>query len=222
MQPKKTQAKQQEPDLLKAPSYSGNIESIRITKKGLTDDYKPYMPEELTASAKKALNYSLTMIMGHVADFHTLVLYILSKKYGHSIEEMIDCVMDHPDAKNLTKHPILRDLWCNFTENDIPEDLQRHPDGLHVDEPPAPYYFSEAAKKAADAVTANAATEEETAETTAKKAVREYDSEAAKKDKKAVTATQAVKKTKFVKLTSKQKDKPKSKIGDIFASSDEE
>ncbi len=132
-----------EQDLLEAPEYSRNIESIRITKKGLVENYKPYAPEELTASDRKALNHSLTMIMGHVADFHTLVLYILSKKYGHSIEEMLEAIMEHPETKNLTRHPILRDVWCDFTEEDIPKELQTHTNGLHIDKPPAPYYCRE-------------------------------------------------------------------------------
>ena len=134
-------------DLLEAPEYSGNIESVRITKKGVVEQYKPYAPEELNLSARKALNHSITMLMGHVADFHTLVLYILSKKYGHSIEEMLDAVMEHPETKNLTRHPILRDVWCDFTEKDIPKELQTHANGLHIDEPPAPYYYRDAELK---------------------------------------------------------------------------
>jgi hypothetical protein len=183
-------------DLLESPEYSGNIKSVRVTKKGITDGYMPYMPEELSASARKALNHSLTMIMGHVADFHTLVLYILSKKYGHSIEEMLDAVMEHPETKNLTRHPILRDVWCNFTEEDIPKELQTHPNGLNIDEPPAPYYFRETELKSKVVETNNTQT--------------------------ADISKMKTKKTAPTKISSKTKDshKTKNKIDEIFSDSD--
>jgi hypothetical protein len=179
-------------DLLEAPAYSGSIESVRITKKGKLNEYKPYAPEELTASAKKAFSHSLTMIMGHVADFHTVVLHILSKKYGHSVEEMLEAVMEHPDAKNLTRHPILRDLCPDFVEEDIPKELQTHPNGLYVDEPPAPYHYREAAS----------------CQMTAAKDSKKSDSQAA--NKKAVKN----------KKSDSQKKTTKSKLEEIFSDSD--
>ena len=155
------------------------------------------------------------MIMGHVADFHTLVLYILSKKYGHSIEEMLDAVMEHPEAKNLTRHPILRDVHCDLTEKDIPEELQTHPNGLHIDEPPAPYHFRETELKSdipsGEAVAVDSKQKKKAAKKT-KKLSEVSSSQPAKKAVKSA-AVKTSNKTAGTKTA-------KSKIDDIFSDSD--
>jgi hypothetical protein len=136
------------------------IESIRISKKGAPPQYIPFTPKELSVSAKKAFQTSLTMLMGHIADFHMVALTTLSKKYGHSIDEMVQTVMESPECKSITLHPVLRDLSTDLSETDIPKELQKHPEGNYIDKTETPFYYEvveeneEAVAAAAVAITA--------------------------------------------------------------------
>ena len=118
------------------------IESIRITKKGAPPKYVPFTPKELSVSAKKAFQNSLTMIMAHVADFHMVALTTISKKYGHSIDEMVETIMESSECKSIIQHPVLRDLDSELTAENIPTELQQHPDGIYTDKTETPFYYT--------------------------------------------------------------------------------
>jgi hypothetical protein len=100
------------------------IESVRISKKGAPPAYIPFTPKELTTSAKKAFKTSLTMLMAHVADFHMVALTTLSKKYGHSVDEMVQTIMESPECNSIVQHPVLRDLETELSPESIPKELQ--------------------------------------------------------------------------------------------------
>lgn len=61
-------------------------------------------------SADAAYKASLELIFAHVADIHMTILSILSKEYGHSVEEMLATVTNHPDWKSIYLHPVLKSL----------------------------------------------------------------------------------------------------------------
>jgi hypothetical protein len=183
------------------------IESIRISKKGAPPQYIPFTPKELSLSAKKAFQTSLTMLMGHIADFHMVALTTLSKKYGHSIDEMVQTVMESPECKSITLHPVLRDLSSNISETDIPKELQKHPEGNFIDKTQTPFYYEvmdeddEAVAAAAVAITA--------------KSESPKSSKSKPESKKAVTATATT-----TKSTAKKAVK-KSIVDAAFESSDD-
>lgn len=61
-------------------------------------------------SADAAYKASLELIFAHVADIHMTILSILSKEYGHSVEEMLSTVTNHPEWKSIYLHPVLKSL----------------------------------------------------------------------------------------------------------------
>lgn len=61
-------------------------------------------------SADAAYKASLELIFAHVADIHMTILSILSKEYGHSVEEMLTTVTNHSDWKSIYLHPVLKSL----------------------------------------------------------------------------------------------------------------
>jgi hypothetical protein len=181
------------------------IESIRISKKGAPPQYIPFTPKELSLSAKKAFQTSLTMLMGHIADFHMVALTTLSKKYGHSIDEMVQTVMESPECKSITLHPVLRDLSSNISETDIPKELQKHPQGNYIDKTQTPFYY-EVVEEDDEDITAVAVTA---------KSESPKSSKSKSESKKAVTATATT-----TKSTAKKAVK-KSIVDAAFESSDD-
>ncbi len=69
-----------------------------------------YHAKTLDKSADACYKASLELIFAHVADIHMIILKVLSAKYGHSVEEMLDTVMTSPEWKNIYLHPALKTL----------------------------------------------------------------------------------------------------------------
>jgi hypothetical protein len=45
-----------------------------------------------------------------MADFQIMLLEVISEKYGHSIDEMLEVIVTHPRYKNLVVDPLLTEL----------------------------------------------------------------------------------------------------------------
>ena len=69
-------------------------------------DYEP----GTIRSAKSAYTASMHVLFSHVADFHELVVRIISQKYGIPEEEILRVVMEHPDYSAMRVHPVIQSL----------------------------------------------------------------------------------------------------------------
>jgi len=69
-------------------------------------DYEP----GVIRSAKSAYTASMHVLFSHVADFHELVVRIISQKYGIPEEEILKVVMEHPDYSAMRVHPVIQSL----------------------------------------------------------------------------------------------------------------
>lgn len=81
-----------------------------------------YHAKTMETSADACYKASLELIFAHVADIHMIILKVLSTKYGHSIEEMLETVTQSPEWKNIYLHPVLKTLvyFENLTTPDEP------------------------------------------------------------------------------------------------------
>jgi hypothetical protein len=70
------------------------------------DDYTP----GAINSAKSAYTASLHIIFAHVADFHRLVVRIISEKYKIPEEEILRVVQEHPDYSAMQVSPVIQSL----------------------------------------------------------------------------------------------------------------
>jgi len=57
-----------------------------------------------------ALRVLLQTSLSHMADFQVMLLEVISEKYGHSIDEMLEVIVAHPRYKNLVVDPLLTEL----------------------------------------------------------------------------------------------------------------
>ena len=87
-----------------------------------------YHAKTMETSADACYKASLELIFAHVADIHMIILKVLSAKYGHSIEEMLNTVTQSPEWKNIYLHPVLKTLvyFENLTTPDEPEKATTH------------------------------------------------------------------------------------------------
>jgi hypothetical protein len=58
----------------------------------------------------QALKVLLQTTLQHMADFQIMMLSIVSEKYGHSIEELIQVVQEDPRFTSMTVDPLLHSL----------------------------------------------------------------------------------------------------------------
>jgi hypothetical protein len=77
-------------------------------------DYEP----GVIRSAKSAYTASMHVLFSHVADFHELVVRIISQKYGIPEEEILKVVMEHPDYSAMRVHPVIQSLGY-FDQADV-------------------------------------------------------------------------------------------------------
>jgi hypothetical protein len=77
-------------------------------------DYEP----GVIRSAKSAYTASLHVIFAHVADFHELVVRVISEKYGIPEEEILKVVMEHPDYTAMQVSPVIQSLGY-FDQADV-------------------------------------------------------------------------------------------------------
>lgn len=61
-------------------------------------------------SARDAYTASLHVIFAHVADFHEMIVRIISQKYGIPEEEILRVVTEHPDYVNMQVNPVIKSL----------------------------------------------------------------------------------------------------------------
>ena len=57
-----------------------------------------------------ALRVLLQTSLSHMADFQVMLLEVISEKYGHSVDEMLEVIVAHPKYKNLVVDPLLTEL----------------------------------------------------------------------------------------------------------------
>jgi hypothetical protein len=81
-------------------------EPVFITEDGNT---QTYIKKEITGP-HKALSACLHLVFQHTADVYTTMIEIISEKYGHSSEEMMNAVMDDERFKNTMMNPVLKGL----------------------------------------------------------------------------------------------------------------
>ena len=68
-----------------------------------------YQPGAIT-SPKSAFTASMHILFSHVADFHELVVRIISQKYGIPEEDILRVVMEHPEYTAMHIHPVIQSL----------------------------------------------------------------------------------------------------------------
>lgn len=92
----------------------------------LDDDH--YHRKAFEEDPKLAYKASLTLVMAHVADFHTYILDCIARRYGHTREELVDVIRSAPGWNSMYIHPVLKE----FTEyqplssrNDIIEEEEK-------------------------------------------------------------------------------------------------
>ena len=76
----------------------------------MDDDH--YHKKRCREDPQIAYKASLQLIFAHMADFHMYVLDCISKKYGHTPDELVSTIRESPEWKTLYVHPTLR----QFTE----------------------------------------------------------------------------------------------------------
>jgi hypothetical protein len=96
-------------------------EPVFITEDGNT---QTYIKKEITGP-HKALSACLHLVFQHTADVYTTMIEIISEKYGHSSEEMMNAVMDDERFKNTMLNPVLKGLDY-FKKEDL-EKQQENP-----------------------------------------------------------------------------------------------
>lgn len=82
-----------------------------------------YVPGTVT-SPRSAYTASLHVIFAHVADFHELVVRIISQKYDIPEEEILRVVTEHPDYLNMQISPIVKSLGY-FDQDDTDSKKKR-------------------------------------------------------------------------------------------------
>ncbi len=71
-------------------------------------EHMHYHISALKEDAATAYKASLSLIFAHVADTYMIMMTALSKRYGHSVEEMLEVVRQDPDWNNIYLHPTLK------------------------------------------------------------------------------------------------------------------
>lgn len=98
------------------------MESIKVDTelKENAADYKPFSEGFMRAHPSPALKAVMDVVMCHVADMFTIIVDVVSRKYGHSVEDLIGSIRDDEAWKNASVHPLLKSL-SYFSEDDVAE-----------------------------------------------------------------------------------------------------
>lgn len=81
--------------------------------------------QELKDDAANAYKASLSMLFAHVADIHMVIMKIISRQYGHSVDDMLRVVLSDPDWTNIYLHPTLkRMVYFDIDRAEIPTSAQ--------------------------------------------------------------------------------------------------
>jgi hypothetical protein len=105
-----------------APAKSSVVprKSIKVTTalEGNLHDYKPYCVEFLEKHPSSILKAALHAINCHTADMFLIMLTILSDKYGHDFDEMLQCIKVDERWLNALGHPLIKSM-SYFDQEDL-------------------------------------------------------------------------------------------------------
>jgi len=89
-------------------------------------DYRPFSQQFLKAHPSAAMNAVSNVLMCHVADMFMITMDVMSRKYGHSVEEMINTIKEDATWKEASIHPVIKSL--TYFDQDEYYDLARDTD----------------------------------------------------------------------------------------------
>jgi hypothetical protein len=94
-------------------------------------------------NASDAMRVLLQTSLSHMADFQVMMLEIVAETYGHSVDELIAVVKEHPRFKTMQVEPLLTDLAsCAEEHSSEMEGLSDMMEDVHIASPassaPAP------------------------------------------------------------------------------------
>jgi hypothetical protein len=114
---------------------SSNIESLTTKMQSLKVDSTPWPRfESITIKTPKdAMTASIHILFNHVADFHELIVRIISEKYKIPVEDMMKTITEHPDYKSMTVHPTLASFGF-FEQSDADAVMEPAAKRARVDE----------------------------------------------------------------------------------------
>jgi hypothetical protein len=92
------------------------MSSIRniVVDSTVPDHYTP----GTVVDPRSAYTASLHVIFAHVADFHELIIRIISQKYGIPENEMLKVITEHPDYIHMQVSPVIQSLGY-FDQYDV-------------------------------------------------------------------------------------------------------
>jgi hypothetical protein len=74
--------------------------------------------QQMTSSANNTMMEVIQIVTAHTADVIMHMMQILSEKYSHPIEEMLECIRTNPQFHSINIHPILTKEF--FESNTLP------------------------------------------------------------------------------------------------------
>jgi hypothetical protein len=89
-------------------------------------DYRPFSQQFLKAHPSAAMKAVSNVLMCHVADMFMITMDVMSRKYGHNVEEMINTIKDDAAWKDASIHPMIKSL--TYFDQDEFYDLARGTD----------------------------------------------------------------------------------------------
>ena len=84
------------------------LENMDDADRSIVDDH--YHKKAFEEDPKLAYKASLTLIMAHVADFHTYILDCIARRYGHTREELVETIRSAPGWNCMYIHPVLKEF----------------------------------------------------------------------------------------------------------------
>ena len=84
------------------------LENMDDNDRSAVDDH--YHKKAFEEDPKLAYKASLTLIMAHVADFHTYILDCIARRYGHTREELVETIRSAPGWNCMYIHPVLKEF----------------------------------------------------------------------------------------------------------------
>jgi hypothetical protein len=61
-------------------------------------------------TSSDVLRVSLLMLMKHVSDVHVTVMEIIAEKFGHSVEDLHNAIVEDPRWEKILQDPLITDL----------------------------------------------------------------------------------------------------------------
>ncbi len=110
--------------------------SIKVTTalEGNLHDYKPYCVEFLEKHPSSILKAALHAINCHTADMFLIMLTILSDKYGHDFDEMLQCIKLDERWLNALGHPLIKSM-SYFDQEDLENVVAANERAIGVKQP---------------------------------------------------------------------------------------